>query len=60
MNEERETDRQKERKRQRGTLGTEGEVVQGVGGDDEASGGCADVGEAVLEDVDFQIGLLFH
>lgn len=43
-----------------GGVGAEGEVVEGGGGHLEAGGGRADVGEAVLEEIHFQIGLLLH
>lgn len=41
-------------------LGAEGEIVEGGGGDLQAGGGGANVGEAFLEKINFQIALLFH
>jgi hypothetical protein len=38
----------------------EGELVEGGGGVLEAGGGGADLGEAVLEEIDLQIGLLLE
>lgn len=42
------------------TLGAEGQVVESSGGDLEATGGSADVVEAVLQKIDLNIGLFFH
>lgn len=56
--------RKKKKKKRKGlektrvALGLEGEVVEGGGGDLEASGGGPDLIEAVLEEIDLQIGLL--
>lgn len=41
-------------------LGAEREIVEGGGGDLQAGGGGANVGEAFLEKINFQIALLFH
>jgi hypothetical protein len=41
-------------------LRAEGELVEGGGGVLEAGGGGADLGEAVLEEIDLQIGLLLE
>lgn len=49
----------REKGRTKQTLGAEGEVVEGIGSDLKTSGGGADVVEAVLEEIHFQIGLLF-
>lgn len=40
-------------------LRAQGEVVEGGGGDLEASGGCTDVVEGVLKKIDFHISLFF-
>lgn len=40
--------------------GAEGEVVEGGGGDLEAGGGGPDLAEAVLEEIDLEIGLLLE
>ena len=40
--------------------GAEGEVVEGGGGQFEAGGGGADVVQGVVQEIDFQISLLFH
>lgn len=41
-------------------MGAEGEVVEGCGGELEAGGGGADLEEAVLQEVDLEVGLLLE